>query len=474
MIQRPQTLYVDLDRTLIRSDMLWESFFSYFSKNIFAPVICLIKLLIGGKVSLKQYLYDHSSVEIDTLPYDPKVIQYIDAWSVEHGGEVVLLSASDHRYVTAVAAHLGRFDRAHGSQSYNLKADAKLAFIRDISGNEPFTYMGDSRHDFVIWKSADMSVLVNPGAGVVSRAHRELRTCEIIKSEENSFNSFLSAIRIHQWVKNLLLFVPLLLVGIDNWTSVGLGVMGFIAFSCIASGFYIFNDLLDVGSDRLHATKKKRPFASGALHPVAGVWCFFGLVSIAVVIALSLLPFAFIGCLLIYAITTFTYSKFLKRVPVVDILTLASLYVLRIISGGALYSIHLSNWLLTYSLFLFLFLAAVKRITEVLKSTREVIPGRGYTRNDLEFLTGVSNFSGAITVLIFCLYLDSTAAETTFRSSAFVWLLPVVQLFWVLDMQLKVSRGLVDDDPVKYVIKSKTTYLIGCVLLAIYMLTITI
>ena len=282
---------------------------------------------------------------------------------------------------------------------------------------------------------------------------------EIIASKKsNLFFEVIKAIRVHQWVKNLLIFIPAILSLKPFVDLLEVLVSGFFAFSFIASAFYILNDLFDIENDRVHHSKKHRAFASGSLSIIQGFFIFIFLIVAAILISISL-PQAFQLLLFLYAVATFTYSKYLKKLVILDILTLSSLYLLRVITGGALVEINISNWLLTFSVFFFLFLASVKRWIELNKLNTEMISGRGYQISDKSFVTNLSYFSGLISILVICLYIESQQALTLYNQSKILWFIPIILLYWVLETLFKVERGQIDEDPVKYALKSKTSYI---------------
>ena len=452
-------LIVDLDNSLIKSDYLLECFMNYFSKNIFAPLISFFVYLRGGKVGLKKFLHEQSDILIKNLPYNAEVIRFIYDWKKQHpNAKVYLISASYHDAVHDIAQFLNCFDGWFGTEDYNLKSEVKLKKIEELTHQETFTYIGDSVDDLVIWKNAEQCVLVNTSKRLTDKVLKINSLIEVIKDQDaNVFKEILKTIRVHQWAKNTLLFVPAVLALTTFFDSLVNLALGFIAFSFIASAFYILNDLFDIESDRNHHSKKNRSFASGSLSIFQGFGIFLCLILLAIQLA-SNLSQSFQICLLVYSISTFTYSKYLKKIPILDIFTLSFLFQWRVITGGVLAGISVSNWLLTFSGFFFLFLAAVKRWIELKQLKSNSIPGRGYGRSDLPFICQLSYFSGLISVLIICLYIESQQAQALYDSTRILWFIPVVLMYWILETLFKVERGQVDDDPVKYALTSKTSY----------------
>jgi 4-hydroxybenzoate polyprenyltransferase len=453
-------LFVDLDNTLIKSDFLLESFVKYFSQNIFAPILCLGVLLRKGKVGLKKFLTDNSYISIENLPYNQKVLKAIHIWKKDHPKEkVILISATHQEVIERIATHLKCFDGWYGTENENLKSKIKLKKIKDLTGGRSFSYIGDSFADVVIWKNAKKCYLVNPSKSLLKAVSKINNSIEIITCKKSSlFLKIIKTIRVHQWAKNLLIFIPAVLSLKPLIDLLQHLVSGFFAISFIASAFYILNDLFDIENDRVHHTKRNRSFASGSLSITHGFFISVSLITSAVFISITL-PEAFQLLLFLYAVATFTYSKYLKKLVIVDILTLTSLYLLRLLAGGALVDITVSNWLLTFSVFFFLFLASVKRWVELDRINAEVITGRGYQSSDKSFISSICYFSGLISVLVICLYIESQQALMLYNKSTLLWFIPFILLYWILKTLFKVERGQVDDDPVKYALKERTSYI---------------
>lgn len=453
-------LFVDLDKTLIKSDFLLESFIKFFSQNIFAPIICLGVFLRKNKVGLKKFLYKKSNIAIENLPYNEQVLDLIYRWKKKHPEKkIFLISATYEEAIAKISNHLKCFDGYYGTTNVNLKSEIKLKKIKELTLGKDFAYVGDSFSDLIIWKNAKKSYLVNPSKSLQRLVKKNNNSIEVIVSEKRNISlEIIKTIRVHQWVKNVLIFIPAILSFKPFIDSVGYLLSGFFAFSFIASAFYIINDLFDIENDRLHHSKKNRSFASGALSITQGFFVFIFLITSAVFLSVRL-PQEFQILLLFYALATFTYSKYLKKIVILDILTLSSLYLLRIITGGALLDIFLSNWLLTFSVFFFLFLASVKRWVELNRQSSEVLSGRGYKSSDKSFISNLSYFSGLISVLVICLYIESQQALSLYQNSKILWLVPIILLYWILETLFKVERGQIDDDPVKYALKSRTSYI---------------
>ncbi len=453
-------LFVDLDKTLIKTDYLFESFIYYFSHNLYAPFISLFIYLTKGKAGIKKLLYEKSNISVANLPYNQKVIDFIYDWKKQNPDEkVYLISATYSNAVYSIGEFLDCFDGCYGSDIVNLKSETKLSKIQELANHKAFIYVGDSFYDLVIWKRAQKCILVNPSQYLISKVKKINSSIEVIENKDtNIITEILKTIRIHQWIKNILLFLPAILALQPLFSLAKVLLSGFFSFSMIASAFYILNDVFDIENDRNHHSKKHRAFASGSLSIFQGFFIFCVLIIFGIVFS-SGLSEPFQQCLMLYAFSTFAYSKYLKKIPIIDIFTLSYLYLLRLISGGVLIGISISNWLLTFSVFFFLFLAAVKRWIELKKLKTNLVPGRGYQFSDISFVSQLSYFSGLISVLVICLYIESQQAQNLIDETKIFWFIPGILLYWILDTLFKVERDEVDDDPVKYALQSKTSYL---------------
>ena len=273
------------------------------------------------------------------------------------------------------------------------------------------------------------------------------------------------ALRVHQWVKNLLVFVPVIL---DHKLFapevMAKSATAFVAFCCAASSAYILNDLLDVEADRRHPTKRHRPFAAGTLSPSTGLLLVPLLLAIAFIASLGTLPGTFVELLAIYIVLTTAYSLLLKRLAVVDVLVLAALYTLRVLAGIAAAQVRFSTWLLAFSMFLFLSLAFLKRFTEVSAmegAATEQVRRRGYIRGDREWLGSMGGASGYLSVLVLALYINSEQVVALYRAPLLLWLVCPLLLFWTSRMWLLAHRGQIHDDPIVATVRDPVSYLLG-------------
>lgn len=456
-----KNLYIDLDGTLTPTDTLWESALLHWKRNVFAPMLWFFWLL-KGKSFLKKKLSEIAIPDVSVLPFNEKVIEIIRAHK-ESGGTVILATAANLSIAEAVAKHHGFFDRVLASnETHNLSRKNKAEeLFRDSDGE--FDYLGNSKDDIDVWAKSGRALLVAPHS-FKSRLPTGINIALHIEQKSNVIKSLAKALRVYQWVKNLLLFVPLILAHrVSDSTALLNGILAFICYSLCASSVYVLNDLLDIESDRHHVRKRKRPFASADLPIPLGIVLIPILLSFSFGLAIALLPTGFVLALLSYLIVTMLYSFGLKKVPVLDVIILAGLYTFRVLSGGIAMAIPISPWLLMLSIFLFLSLAFVKRYAEIVvleNSEKQGAKGRGYHVGDKSILgmTGVS--SGMLSVLVFVLYLRSAEVLSLYTNTHLLWLVPPLFLYWIAHVWFIANRGEMHDDPILFASKDLPSYLV--------------
>ncbi|WP_428929753.1 UbiA family prenyltransferase [Marinibacterium sp. SX1] len=458
------TLVVDLDGTLVHTDMLYETFWSAMSRR-WLNVVPALRALPRGRATLKQALEGLGPVDPATLPYNQVVLDYVRNWR-DQGGRTALVSASDQKLVDRIAGHLGLFDEAHGSDGReNLKGAVKAARLRDLYGAGRFAYIGDAEADLAVWKDAARAITVDLPAGRAARVDAQSPVTEHLTTRAGRIRPLMRAMRPHQWLKNVLVFLPMLAAHQFDLLTIGQVLLAFAAYSLIASSVYLLNDLLDLDADRKHPRKRKRPFASGALPLSWGTVAVPALLVAGFGLALFLGP-AFIAVMAFYYAVTTAYSFWLKRRPVIDICTLTGLYTLRIIAGGVATGIPLSVWLLAFSIFFFFSLAAMKRQTELVDSAASgttTAPGRGYQTTDLPLVANMAVSSGYVSVLVMALYLNTGAVRQLYQETAPLWGICLVLLYWLSRMVMIAHRGQMDDDPVVFAARDRVSML--CALL---------
>ena len=451
---REPPLVVDLDGCLIRTDLLHESCL-LLARQRPMQLWRLPVWLARGKAHLKQRIAERVSVEPELLPYSDEFVDYLRAERAA-GRSVLLATASDRRLAERVADHLGLFDAVIASDgNENLAGPRKLQAIRATLGGGDFDYAGNSRVDLAIWPHARRALLVN-ASGAVERAARETTAVErVFPGQGARLKDWLRALRVHQWLKNLLLFVPLFTAHAwNNMSAVANVLAAFAAFSLCASATYVVNDLLDLPSDRAHPTKRRRPFAAGAIPVGSGV--ALSLATLLAGLALGLWAGReFLIYLLLYIAITLAYSFHLKTYVLIDTITLAGLYTLRVIAGGAAAGIPLSFWLLAFSMFLFLSLAMVKRYSELralADASKLAAKGRDYRVSDLPGIGAMGVASGYLAVLVFALYLQTPEMTQRYSHPKYLWLTLPIVLYWISRMWLKAGRGEMHDDPLVYTV----------------------
>ena len=445
-------LVIDLDGTLLRSDLLQESTLKLLSgapKHLFS----LPRWLYEGKAHLKRQVAQRVTLDIATLPYDDALLAWIER-ERSAGRSIVLCSASDETFVSQVADHLGLFDEVIASDGVtNVSAERKAAILVERFGAKNFDYVGNSHDDVPVWAQARRAVLVSAGAGVRSAAARVATIEREFDEGRGGVRSWAKALRLHQWAKNLLVFLPLLASHrFEELLLVRSAVLAFFAFGLCASSVYLLNDLMDLESDRHHPRKRLRAFASGMLSPQAGLWVCAALLLGALWLGWQIGP-AFTIWLDIYLGLTLLYTFLLKRKILVDALTLAALYTLRILAGGAAVAIWPGFWLLAFSLFLFLSLAFVKRYSEVsvqLAQGRQGTQGRDYLISDLPLIEMLGIVSGFAAVVVMALYINGNSITQLYPNQDVIWLTVPILLYWISRMWVKAHRGEMHDDPVVF------------------------
>ena len=466
-------LVVDLDGTLIRTDLLIESLFSLLKRNILFLFLLPVWLL-KGKAHLKNEIAARTDIDAGLLPYHEEFLNYLRS---EHAGgrRLVLATASNERFAEAVALNLGIFhDVLASNAKINLSGSAKLKHIQALYGNSGFDYAANAMVDLPLWKSANSVILVNPERGVTEAVKRQRGISRIFDDRpSNRLIGYLRALRLHQWLKNLLVFIPILMAHqLGNIALIGQAFIAFLSFGLCASSVYLLNDLFDLSDDRQHPTKRYRPFAAGSISIVVGAVISPCLLIAAIALG-SLLSKYFIGILALYYIITLAYSLRLKRADLIDVLALAGLYTLRIIAGAAAVSVSPSFWLLAFSMFLFLSLALVKRFTELLSNQQRDLrdaPGRSYSTTDLETLSQFGSTSAYMAVLVLALYINSQAVQELYSHPEVIWLLCPLLLYMIMRIWLLARRGVLHEDPVVFVIRDhRSQWLAGLGLILLWL-----
>ena len=462
MAQQGQMLAVDLDGTLLKSDMLHESFWNAMSKD-WRSAFSAVKALSSGKAALKRALSEVSDVDVTLLPYDAAVIDYVKTWK-DAGGKTALVTASDQPIAEKVAAHLGLFDEVHGSDGErNLKGQNKTAFLVEAYGEGRYVYMGDHAADVDVWSKAGAVVTVDAAKETRQKAESLGKVTQHLGQSELNKKAYMKALRPHQWLKNILVFLPMFLAHELTGVAFVQSLFAFIAFSLVASSVYLLNDLLDLAADRDHPRKCKRPFAAGTVPIGHGTGLAGGLLAVGFIISFILGPIFTLVMICYYAMTT-GYSLYFKRRMVIDICVLAGLYTIRMVAGGAATGIGLSVWLLAFAIFLFFSLAAVKRQAELvdnIKAGKLGATGRGYHVDDVSIISQMALASGYISVMVLALYMNSPGVTLLYSSPPVLWGICLVLLFWISWIVMTTHRGDMHDDPIVFAVKDRISRICG-------------
>lgn len=463
-------LAVDLDGTLIKTDILWESFVTLLKRNILF-VFLLPVWLLKGKAHLKHQIARRVTLDLVSLPYNEEFLAFLQE-ERRRGRSLILTTASDKAIAQRIADHLGIFSEVIASNGkQNVKGSAKSQVLQEKFGDKGFDYAGNEKVDLKVWAHTNAAVVVNASDSAVKETERLTPVTRIFSRNETSpLGAIVRVVRVKHWIKNALVFVPLLTS--HQLVDVALllkGTYAFIAFSLVASSVYLFNDLIDLNNDRHHHQKKHRPFASGELSLLAGLIMIPVLLIGGILVSL-LLPPAFLFTLLCYYAFNIAYSLFLKQALLVDVLSLATFYAARVFAGGVATGIMPSQWLLAFSVFIFLSLAFAKRVSELQflrQNKKEIARGRGYVPNDLEQLASLGATSGYIAVLVFALYISSPDVNQLYRYPEILWLVCPLLLYWTSRLWLLVHRQQIPEDPIVFVLKDHVSWVIGLALAVI-------
>ena len=465
-------IVVDLDGTLIRTNLLVEGASKFLIQNPF-QFFKLLMWLLRGKTVLKMNLAQSVHLDAPSLPYNLEVIAWLQLQK-RQGCRLVLATASHRVLAEQVAQHLNLFDEVLATEGeINLKDTAKTDALVVRYGEGGYDYVGNDWPDLKVWSKAHTAHLVDAPAALLAHAQAQGQVGRVFDSGmPSSLMSMLKAMRLHQWMKNLLVFVPLMAAHqyADSQRDV-LALMAFVVFSLTASSVYLLNDLVDVQDDRHHTRKRNRPFASGALSLITGWVAWPVLLLVAATLSVFFMPVLFSVSLSIYFLFTVAYSLHLKQLAVVDVLTLAALYTLRIIAGATAIDVAMSFWLLLFSMFIFLSLALIKRYSE-LKVARDAgktgaLRGRGYEAEDLELVSSLGGSAGFIAVLVLALYIQDGQAAHLYATPQIIWLACPVMLFWISRAWLIAHRGRMHDDPIVFALKDKVSWGVGVFMVAV-------
>jgi 4-hydroxybenzoate polyprenyltransferase/phosphoserine phosphatase len=455
-------LVVDVDGTLVATDLLQEAALQFVARQPLQAYRMLFWLAVG-KSNLKTCLAERVNPGIRTVPLRPEVLELIRAAQAA-GRQVYLASASDSRYVEELAQRIGGIAGIFGTGGrVNLSGDTKAERLIAAFGTRGYDYVGDTPIDFAVWRSARRPLVVARSASFAERALRSFPGAEIVARPRPELSSYIDALRVHQWAKNVLVFLPMIAGHRYNPHTIYATILAFLCFCFAASAAYVINDLLDLQADRDHPRKRRRPFAAGKLAITHGLLLASLLMATAYALSL-LLPARFTGILSIYIVCTFSYSLLLKRKVLIDVVVLAGLYTLRVFGGLAAINIQQTQWLLMFSLFLFLSLAIVKRCSELVANRatgKTGPPGRGYRVEDLGVLLPLAAAAGYGAVFVVALYLSSPEMVALYSHPNRLWLVCPLLIYWISRVLIYANRGDLTDDPVTFALTDRISWIVG-------------
>ncbi len=462
-IQVKPVLCVDLDGTLVKSDTLVDSLLVLARRN---PRACLAipQWALRGKAYLKARVTGLVTLDVEHLPYNAPLLDYLRQ-EYSGGRKLYLATGADEELAWRIASHLEIFEGVLASDGEtNLTGKDKLRRLEERFSEEGFDYIGNAMPDLPLLKGARQAMLANPGLRLTAALRSQnLEVSRKFVDRSSRLKAAAKAIRVHQWGKNVLVFLPLLLAHTLRSAPTAAAVAAFFCFCLTASATYVVNDLLDLEADRRHRTKSRRAFASGDLSVFTGLGLSLVFLALSFTVA-CFLPRSFLMYLLLYFVTTLAYSLALKRIVLVDVIVLSGLYTIRVLAGGAATRTLVSPWLAAFSIFFFLSLAMVKRFSELQNlHERGITPanGRGYLLSDIEQLRSFGTASAYASILIFALYINGHDVAALYHHPSRMWLVTPLMILWVSRIWLLASRGVLDEDPVVFALTDRMSLLMG-------------
>lgn len=455
------------------SDTLVELFLGLLKRH---PLTALkaVRSLGQGRAHFKQQISAHSGLAVEYLPYHRQLLVYLRQQQAA-GRQLCLVTASTHQFAQQVASSLGIFTDVIGSDdTTNYTGQTKARVLTERFGEGGFTYIGNSWQDLPVWQVAASAMVVSNNRALVAAVKQATTLERQFSTPPIQWRHVAHGLRTRQWLKNILLFVPLIAAHrVTEVERLADATIGFVAFSLAASSVYVTNDLLDIEADRQHPLKRHRPFAAGTIAPLWGIVAAPLLLAGSVVLSFWLPP-RFLGLLGLYLVLTLLYSFWLKRVVLVDILLLSILYAIRIFAGAAAIVVPVSSWLTAFALFFFLGLACVKRFVELARLPANTpAAGRGYVKRDHELIAQLGLISGLLSVVILALYISSPEIHALYQSPLLLWLIIPLLVFWISRIWFLAHRGEIDEDPTTFALKDTVSYVVGgAVLITVLIATV--
>jgi 4-hydroxybenzoate polyprenyltransferase/phosphoserine phosphatase len=456
-------LCIDLDGTLLKTDTLLESLILLFRHE----PLTFLRLpwwMRRGKAHLKRRVAERVHLPVDRLPYHRDLLRFLQE-EKKNDRRILLVTAADDIVAKRISAHTGLFTETFGSDGQkNLRGEAKAALLEGRFGLKGFIYAGNSRWDLPVWEKASQAIVVGAKPSLLKRIENHTPVLRAFSGASSSWMILARALRLHQWIKNILIFFPLITAHRIFEPSFFLHASAAaLSFSLAASAAYLVNDLFDLQEDRLHTWKQDRPLSAGDLSLQHALFLIIGCMLVSFLIATTL-PFAFVVVLGTYVVLTTLYSLILKRLPLVDTFILAGLYILRIVAGHAATHVAYSAWLLLFALFLFFSLALMKRYTELYFARSEGISTlirEGYSLTDIEHIRIFGAVSASLAVLVLALYVNSEAVRPLYRLPQILWLLCPLLLYWVSRIWFLAARGEIRGDPILFAVRDPMSYVVG-------------
>ena len=469
-------LAVDLDGSLLRSDILYELILLLIKKKPYALFLILLWLLKGGKANVKKKLNRYFKLDITSLPYNSKIINYL-IQKKKLGYKLILCTATYISIAKSINSHLKLFDEVYGTRgNKNLSGKNKADLLVNKFGKKKFDYVGNSKNDLEVWDKAKNGIIVNASKKLINNAKKITNIKRIFISKKIKFSDWNKLFRFHQWSKNLLLFLPLIFVFKDfNKYIINDLLFAFVSFSFCSSSAYIINDLFDLEKDRKHPWKCFRPFASGLVPIWVGFLLAPSLFFVSLFIA-KLVSYEFLILLLIYFILTYLYSSILKNIIIIDGLILAFFYFIRVFAGFIVTNVKLSEWLLFFSFFLFLSLGFLKRFTDLKMQLKKNLKklNNQYSPpavlNNLFLFRIIGIFAGFFSILILTYYINAQILLTFYTFPKIIWVALIIFILFMARIWLQANEGKIQVDPVIFVLKDKVSLLLGFLFILIFII----
>lgn len=474
MFEKEIPLIVDLDGTITKSDLFFETLVIFIKKNPL-NIFFIFFWLFFGKSFLKLKLSEKITISPSDIKYRKEVINYLNHQK-QNKRKIYLFSGSSINQVKEVHDYLNIFDGYYGTTiNLNLISYNKLNYIKKFFGSVEFDYIGDSSKDIVLWNASRKAIIVDPKFNInkkIKISSKNIIYLTDFISKKDKAKIFFKSIRIYQWVKNFLVFLPIILsqnfIGI-NFINASLA---FISFSFISSATYLLNDIFDINEDREHIRKKHRPIASGEMSINSAIKIAFLLFFLSGLISIVLLPLAYFKIVFLYVFITILYTTLLKKIIYLDILILSIFYILRIIAGGLATSIDVSNWLILFSFVFFIFLAGIKRLAEIVNIINDDNLnnfGRSYNEKHFDQIRYVCMISGASSILFLSNYFFSSKVLELYNSPQYLLFACPILLLWEYKIYRNTLNKKMTDDPIIYIFKDKnswyTFFLIGIIII---------